>query len=207
MNTEENHFWDWFQETGSPLMYPSKLSKQEKDFLHNELKVHTRAYCGGAIVPQVITHEENNKAVIIFTSYGDERYFARIEKLVPANGGLKARFPNLPITAEQMLFTPDELTITDCQHNVDIYVEHIVPIDDELFEAVGTILFNVLGEKVMALNMGNIAITYVEEIDPSVREKLIPLPEIVPYVFGDIPVSMSVDESGNMVREGDDSLL
>jgi hypothetical protein len=216
MNTDEKQYWDWFQQTGARMVYLSKFSKEEQELLSEEMRARTCAYCGDEVVAEVITDEENEQAFIIFTAYGEAQYFDRIEKLVaaapaikgwkfialyppmPANGRLAVDYPDFPLKAEQMLFTPDELTINDGKYNIEIYVEEVVPIDDELFEIVGVILFNVLGEKTMALNIGNLGIDYLEEVDPVVREKLLPLPEVVNYVSGDITAKLSVDGSGAM---------
>jgi hypothetical protein len=216
MNTDEKQYWDWFQQTGARIMYLSKLSKKEKTLLHEEIMARTRACCGDEVMAEVVTDEENDRAFIIFTAYGADEYFDRIENLVaaappikgwkffalyppmPANGRLSVDYPNFPLKAEQMLFTPDELTITDGEYNIEIYVEEVVPIDDEMFEVVGVILFNVLGEKVMTLNMGEIGISYLETVDPVVREKLLPLPELANYVSGNIQAPLSVDGSGKI---------
>jgi hypothetical protein len=222
MPTAEQDFWDWFQQNSTRLLHPSKLPEQESNSLFDEFFRRTNDYCGGKITPEVVTDEENNRAFIIFTSYGDEQYFAPIEKLVaaapsiegwkfialyppmPANGRLAVDFPNLPITAEQFLFAPDELTITDGQYNLELYVEGFVEIDDELYTAVTAILFNVLGEKKMTLNMGYMVISYLEDLAPAVREKLIPLPELATYASDDIHTPLSVNGSGKMVVDGEE---
>jgi hypothetical protein len=213
-HSHAKHFWGWFQKNNDKLKTYTGQTKKERQYWYRELCAHLKSYCGGNLFPDVIVNEEQGWAAMIVTAHGNPKYFNKIEKLVaqapeiagwkflalyppmPAHGGLANEFPSVTIQPDEMFFAPIELALFDGQYNLEVYVEEKVEMTEELNGAAIKVVYNVLGEKLAALNIREVAVSYLEDTSPVIQGSLVSLTQLPDYIQTQMLSGLVVDDKG-----------
>ncbi|MBC8035305.1 MAG: hypothetical protein H7Y03_14240 [Chitinophagaceae bacterium] len=213
LKLSKQHFWKWFELNNKEFLQLSKKTKTDTTYWINEMVTHLRAY--GRYMSFSLEHDETiNTGVLTITSGGKSRFFKKIDDFVakaPLINGwkiyaleqpceidllLKEQFPNTIIDPHDLWFSPDIHEMDGHPLDITVYSTMYREDRDDSFEsAVATIIHNLLGERVFALEMGIIEVANRSSAEESTE--LIRLQELPSYL-GNRKSPIIVDSSGQI---------
>jgi hypothetical protein len=215
--SKTKHFWIWFQRHLATYYELRDKEDAEALFNLNELDMHLMVF-GRNITMQLgwpSDGKEGNTTMII-TARGDAKCFKKIERLVAQAPELPgwniiALYPPMPVTAfiEKELaelnidpcnlwFDPPYASASGKRIVLDIYAETYADITPKFVQAVTTVIFNILGEKVYGLEIDYLYVLNLLHLPKNQRTKLVNLQQLPEYV--------KLQELSKIVINGDGSL-
>ncbi|HSC38573.1 MAG TPA: hypothetical protein VLD19_11890 [Chitinophagaceae bacterium] len=177
----KNHFWKWFRRNADEYQLFFQAGPKEMVYLMNELDTHLVAYC--KYLAATLTHDANTGRILLtISANGYARAFNRADKLVakaPVLPGWDIQslqapraidflvhefFPDVPIEPHRLWFTPLEKPAAGQRQDIRVYSELYSRDTLPGFgQAVRHILMNVLGERTLGLDIGELRLANTSE--------------------------------------------
>jgi hypothetical protein len=120
---------------------------------------------------------------------------------MPAKGSLEKNFPSIDLEPKELFFAPDDLQPVDGRYNLDIYVKEDIVINEMLHAFAAQIVYNVLGEKTTGLSMGEIRISYLDDVPIEMRYTVVPLPQLPQHLPIEILTAYTINDKGELVQK------
>lgn len=194
MNT--NHitdFWKWFSRFNDVFRVLHRLPIESADFWENQLITQLNTVHKW---PWNVAFEWHTNGVteMIFTAKRQLYYFNIIEELVsqaPALPGwnfqalyppkqpdynITERFGEIGISPAELWLAPSSVKrVGGGKYLLDIYAELYNPAEITHRKAIDAVLFNILGERCMVIDIAGFEVKWVFCLSPKERSRLIPL--------------------------------
>jgi len=212
------HFWKWFKLNSQAFLSLPKASPNRLQYWENEFKIHMAPYFGPNLGLDLLFTTDPKNAIAIITAYGYEEFFDQAEKIAEEAPYMKGwtfytLYPPMgvgfmnPGCGEVRDFDPDELqfcpfdTIRDeGKCTLMVYADNEASIWKRHIAAVWDVVYNLLGERVTALNIEDIFLCPIETAPEEIQIALLPITDL-PHWFIDENISgFIVDQNGVITR-------
>jgi hypothetical protein len=189
-------FWNWFSRFNDVFKLLNRLPLESADFWENELLSHLNTVHKWPWKVDFEWHV-NGATEMIFTAKRQLYYFDIIEQLVseaPSLPGwnfqalyppkqpdhnISERFGEIGITPAELWLAPSSVKqVGGGKYLLDIYAELYNPAEITHRKAIDAVLFNILGERSMVIDIAGFEVKWVFCLSPEERNKLSPLKKL-----------------------------
>lgn len=213
------HFWTWFQRHSDTLLNVYKTDKKEEEYWMREIDIHLRAH--SKKLSFLVTWHTKGGATFTITACKRSRYFNMAEKfaakapelpgwqifaLQPPNLAPQEFFEQLALKAgidlQKCWFIPPREKTADGKIVLHIFVEVYTEITEEMCKAIDAAICNMLGEKTVGLEIGDMVLySLFDRSEAQKKKQLIPLHRLPAYVLSRDTANVRVNEKGQLLCE------
>jgi hypothetical protein len=194
-------FWNWFSRFNDVYKQLHRLPLESADFWENQLLTQLNVVHKWPWQVDFEWHI-NGTTEMIFTAKRQLYYFNIIEELVseaPSLPGwrfqalyppkqpdhkLCERFGHTSITPAELWLAPSSVKrVGGGKYLLDIYAELYNPAEITHRKAIDAVLFNILGERSMVMDIAGFEVKWVFCLSPEERDKLSPLKNLPAFMY------------------------
>ena len=199
--SKAKHFWTWFQKNNKTYLELPRGTKEELIYYMRELFAHLISY-GKGVGAEIFwgLREEGDTPTVVFTTYGNCRHFRKCETLVAkapkipgwnfialqpprkVDSFIEEDFGHLNIDPFNLWFEPPGDPGATNRVHLKVYAEMYTEFTEEFEQAVKAVVYNVLGEKVYALEIQSVYLDNLLELSKEERVDLVNLQQLQEYV-------------------------
>lgn len=211
------HFWTWFKRNSQTLLEAQQMNQREQQYWLHEITAHLKA-CSKKLSFMILWDKKGISRFII-SARGNTRYFPTAEKFVakapdmPGWEIIGLQPPNLlpkPLVEEviskagimfgQCWMYPPDYDMATGKARLRIFAEAYPPVTNAMIDAIHVIVCNLLGEKIVGLEIEYIDLESIFSLDPKEKKLLIKLEDLPAHIRGNDTSGWEVNINGKMHR-------
>ncbi len=209
-----NHFWTWFQRHSDILLTLPMMEDKEKQFWMREVDGHLRAYTKKLLCEYVFA--KHGPVQLIITAGGKAKYFRMAENFVAKaprmlgwkivalqppgllTGLLVPMYGRAGIDVENLWFMPTGVSTPHDRMHLHIYAELYQEPSTEMEISVEAVLFDLLGEKTMGLQVERFSVHSIYSLSQEEKEQLREIEELPAWIEANSLSDWGVNEKGRL---------
>lgn len=213
---QSKHFWTWFKRNEKKLQRMPNMDADEREYWLREIATHMRAYTKRLFFE--VFFDRNRGSRFIITPYGNPKYFRMAETMArkappmdnweiialqpPGLLGelLEAGYGRTGIDLNNLWFTTPLERAANGRIMLKIYAELFREPTGEMEIALEAVIYEILGEKVIGLEIGDIELIALWELSEKQKESLVSIGELPAWVSGRDTSSVFINEKGLMEK-------